>query len=48
MNSALPGGRAGKNAIDGCNNTLNILHVKVLSRANPPDFVDDLLFETPL
>jgi len=31
MNSASPGGRAGKNAIDGCNNTLNIQRVKVFS-----------------
>jgi len=29
MNSASRGGRAAKNAIDGFNHTLNILHVKV-------------------
>lgn len=33
MNSASRGGRAAKNAIDGVNNTLNILHVKVFNRA---------------
>jgi hypothetical protein len=38
MNSALPGGRAGKNAIGKVNNTLNVQHVKGLSRANYSPF----------
>jgi hypothetical protein len=48
MNSASRGGRAAKNAIDACNHTANITHVKVLSRANSPHFVDDLSLKTLL
>ncbi|MCJ7433433.1 MAG: hypothetical protein MUO77_08105 [Anaerolineales bacterium] len=40
INSALPGGRAGKNAI-GHNNTLNTQHVKVLSELITERFVND-------
>jgi hypothetical protein len=34
MNSASPGGRAGKNAIEFLYDTSNTLHVKVLARIN--------------
>jgi hypothetical protein len=43
MNSASPGGRAGKNAIDISYHTLNIQHVKVLSAVNFGLFSDELL-----
>ena len=48
MNSASRGGRAAKNAIDGVNNTSNVLHVKVLRRADYVDFVNDSLLHNPL
>ena len=47
MNSASLGGRAEKNAIGVFNNTLNILHVKVLSRINYFVIVNDLLLKFP-
>lgn len=43
MNSASPGGRAGKNAIDEFNNTLNIQRVKVFCRFIFIQFLNDLL-----
>lgn len=47
MNSASPGGRAGKNAIDAGNNTLNIPHVKVLCHAKCTFIDNDLLPDFP-
>ncbi|MCL4268059.1 MAG: hypothetical protein KJZ72_00870 [Anaerolineales bacterium] len=47
INSASRGGRAAKNAIGSVNNTLNILHVKVLSRSDYFNLVNVLLFPIP-
>ncbi|HNB36713.1 MAG TPA: hypothetical protein PK414_10865, partial [Anaerolineales bacterium] len=48
MNSASRGGRAAKNAIDGCNHTSNNLHVKVLSHADYDFLVNDSLLHSLL
>jgi hypothetical protein len=48
MNSASRGGRAAKNAIDGCNNTSNVPRVKVWGHDIPLGFCDDSLFGMPV